>query len=210
MHSVVGRRLRLAAVQACLSLAILALMAFALMSKSASAAGVSVEAGDYYFCSPAFHYAVCETDITVGDTVTWNVLAGRHTVTECTSSFATCPPTGGFDSGFLVTLQTVSQTFDTPGTYSYHCQLHKNEMKGTIVVSAATPAPTPAPTLEQATATEAPTPESPTPSPSAAALPKMGGTSPGSGTNTPQYVLLALGMALLGGAGLAFAIARKR
>jgi plastocyanin len=206
----------LVAAQAGLSLAILALVAFTLMSKSASAAGVSVEAGDYYFCSPAFHYAVCETDITAGDTVTWNVVAGRHTVTECTGSFTTCPPTGGFDSGFLVILQTFSHTFDTPGTYTYHCEFHKNEMRGTIVVSAATPAPT----LEQATATEAPateavtteavTTEAPTTSRSAAALPKMGGASSGGGASTSQYVLLALGMALLGGAGLAFAIARKR
>ncbi len=152
MDCVVGRRLRFVAVSGSFSLALVALVAFAPAGRSASAAGVSVEAGNDYFCSRAFEGAACETDITAGDTVTWNVVAGSHTVTECPAGVAACPPKGGFGSGILVDGQTFVHTFDTPGTYAYRCELHTSEMLGKVVVSAAiaspTPSPTPSPTIE--------------------------------------------------------------
>ena len=58
-------------------LALVALAALALAGRPASAAGVSVEAGNDYFCSHAFEGSVCETDITAGDTVTCNVVSAR-------------------------------------------------------------------------------------------------------------------------------------
>lgn len=211
MSSVARRRLGLFAVSISFSLAFVALVAFALAGRPASAVGVSVEAGNDYFCSPAFEGAACETDITAGDTVTWNVVAGSHTVTECSAGFAACPPAGGFDSGILVDGQTFVHTFDTPGTYAYRCELHISEMLGKIVVSAATPSPTaspsPSPTVE-------PTPtaatEAPTTVPTIAALPKTGGATTGSGATAWRYVLLASGMALLSAAVFAFSAARKR
>ena len=206
VDSVVGRRLRLVAVSSCFSVALVALVAFALAGRSASAAGVSVEAGSDYFCSQAFEGSVCETDITAGDTVTWNVVAGSHTVTECSAGFAACPPVGGFDSGILVDGQTFAHTFDAPGTYAYRCELHTSEMLGKIVVGAPTASPTPSPTVE-------PTPsvmtEAPTNAPTAGALPKTGGAKTDSGASAWRYVLLASGMALLSAAVVAFSAARK-
>ena len=207
MDSVVGRWLRLVAVSSSLLLALVALVAFAVAGRSASAAGVSVEAGNDYFCSQAFEGTACETDITAGDTVTWNVVAGSHTVTECSAGFAACPPAGGFDSGILVDGQTFVHTFDTPGTYPYRCELHISEMLGKIVVSAATASPTPSPTVE-------PTPtaatEAPTTAPTIAALPKTGGATTDGGATAWRYVLLASGMALLSAAVVAFSVARKK
>lgn len=40
---------------------------------------------------------------------------------------------GSFDTGTIQGGQTGEVTFDTPGTYLYHCSLHPN-MTGTIVV----------------------------------------------------------------------------
>jgi plastocyanin len=210
VSSGVGRRLRLVAVSSSFSLAFVALIAFALAGRRASGAGVSVEAGNDYFCSQAFEGSACETDITAGDTVTWNVVAGSHTVTECSAGFATCPPPGGFDSGILVDGQTFVHTFDTPGTYSYRCELHIAEMLGKVVVSAAiaspTPSPTPSPTIEP---TPTGTTEAPTIAPTVAALPKTGGVTTDSGVTTWRYALLASGIVLLGAAVVAFSGARK-
>jgi plastocyanin len=219
VDSVVGRRLRLVSVAACLSLAIPAFLVFAPASKSASAAGVSVAAGNDYFCSQAFDGAVCETDIIAGDTVTWNVVAGSHTVTECTAGFAACPPAGGFDSGILVDAQTFVHTFDAPGTYAYRCELHTSEMLGKIVVRAATASPTNSPTptpllTPTPSPTVEPTPtaatEAPTPAPTAAALPRTGGAAAGSGAAAWRYVLLAAAMTLLGAGVVAFSGARRK
>jgi plastocyanin len=191
-------RLPMIAGFACLSLALVALT---LAASSASAAGVSVEAGSNYFCSVSFDGSVCETDITAGDTVTWNVVAGSHTVTECSAGFAACPPSGGFDSGILIDGQTFSHTYDVPGTYPYRCELHTSEMLGTIIVTAATPSPSPRPT-PIATATEALAT-----SPTAVALPRTGG-APSNAGDAWQYALLGVGT--LAASGAAFAVARRR
>ena len=64
--------------------------------------------------------------IAVGTTVTWtNADSTAHTVTS---------DTGAFDAGPLAPGASFTQTFDTPGTYTYHCQIHPF-MTGTIVVS---------------------------------------------------------------------------
>ena len=79
---------------------------------------VTIEAGSDYFCDPEFFGGVCETMISAGDTVTWNVVQGAHTVTECSDdSHTDCPPEGGFDSGILTQGATFSHTFAEPG---YH------------------------------------------------------------------------------------------
>jgi plastocyanin len=136
VNSVAGRRLRLVVVSSCFLLALVALVVFALAGRSASAAGVSVEAGNNYFCSQAFDGSVCETDITAGDAITWSVETGTHRVVQCTdSSFTACPPAGGFDGGNFSTGQTFSHTFATAGTYFYHCSIHPTEMMGKVVVS---------------------------------------------------------------------------
>ncbi len=69
--------------------------------------------------------------INQGMTVTWtNQGANMHTVTA---------DDGSFDSGTLEPGQTFSQTFNTPGSFPYHCSFHGAAgglgMSGTIIVA---------------------------------------------------------------------------
>jgi plastocyanin len=67
--------------------------------------------------------------IAQGDTVTWNWVAGKHSVTSTTASEP-------FDSG-AQTAGTFQHTFNQAGTFQYLCVWHSG-MTGTVVV---TPAP---------------------------------------------------------------------
>ena len=70
--------------------------------------------------------------VTVGDTVTWtNSDDIPHTATADGGSF----DTGTLDQGASNTV-----TFDTAGTFPYHCTIHP-QMTGAITVEAAAPAP---------------------------------------------------------------------
>ena len=126
-----------------LSLTAIGLAALLLSAGPASADDITVDVGNVYFCSAGFEGSVCESAITAGDTVTWSVSAGFHTVTQCNASFSNCG--GGFESGDLEPGNTYARTFDTPGTYPYRCEFHPNEMKGRIIVTQPTPTPTPTP-----------------------------------------------------------------
>jgi plastocyanin len=67
--------------------------------------------------------------VAVGTTVTWtNADVVRHTVT----SGAPGEPDGTFDEP-LAAEGSASVTFDEPGTFVYHCDLHRN-MTGEVVV----------------------------------------------------------------------------
>jgi plastocyanin len=82
-----------------------------------------------------FAFQPASIEVAAGSTVTWtNTGAAPHTVTA---------DNGAFDSGQLKPGATFSQTFTTPGTYTYHCEIHP-QMTGTVVVteSAAPAAPT--------------------------------------------------------------------
>ena len=82
-----------------------------------------------------FAFGPGSISVAVGSTVTWtNQDSVSHTVTA---------DDGSFDSGRLAQGATFSQTFDTPGTYTYHCAIHPS-MTGTITVEAG-PAPSVAP-----------------------------------------------------------------
>jgi plastocyanin len=64
--------------------------------------------------------------VSVGTTVQWtNYGQHRHTVTS---------DTGLWDSGELGPLGLSSYTFARPGTYPYHCKVHGQQMRGTVVV----------------------------------------------------------------------------
>jgi plastocyanin len=64
--------------------------------------------------------------VPAGTTVTWTNAGSRpHTVTA---------DDGSFDSGRLDPGEQFSQTFEQPGTITYHCGFHP-EMQGTIVVT---------------------------------------------------------------------------
>src|SRR5215218_10760577 len=63
-----------------------------------------------------------------GTTVTWvNDDQAPHTATA---------NDGAFDSGTLQPGQSYSFTFDKPGTYAYHCNIHP-DMTATVTVSGA-------------------------------------------------------------------------
>lgn len=71
--------------------------------------------------------------ITVGTKVNWtNNGPSSHTVTSDSA--------GGFDSGTLAPPSATSTgglfqvTFNTPGTFTYHCIFHPTTMRGTISV----------------------------------------------------------------------------
>ena len=70
-------------------------------------------------------------EIPAGTTVTWrNRDPLAHTITADTTSATK------WTSGVIDTDAAYSYTFETPGTYSYHCEPHPF-MKGTIIVTAA-------------------------------------------------------------------------
>ena len=174
-------------------------------AQPAGAATEQIEAGSNYFCAPSFGNGVCTTTVTVGDTVTWSIVLGIHTVTECDSTYTTCPVAGGFDSGVLEPTETFSQTFDAAGDFAYYCAIHPSEMRGVISVVAAatdTPAPTPVP----GTPTDAPGDVSPTATP--VSVPNTGGERPTDGLSL-QALVLALGVALAA-AGAASLYATRR
>jgi plastocyanin len=84
-----------------------------------SGAGATVETEGMEF-SPA------TVEVSVGDTVTWNGDSLPHTVTSTSGPV-------DFDES-LSSGDTVTVTFDEPGTYEYECTIHPG-MTGTVVVS---------------------------------------------------------------------------
>jgi plastocyanin len=72
-------------------------------------------------------FAPAAVTVTQGSTVTWrNVSTPPHTATA---------DNGSFDSGILDEGGSFSQVFNTPGTYSYLCQVHPS-MTGSVTVTA--------------------------------------------------------------------------
>lgn len=71
-----------------------------------------------------FAFSPDSVDIAVGDSVTWtNDDSATHTVTG----------DGGIDSKNLAQGDSYTKTFDTAGTFSYHCSIHPS-MTGTVIV----------------------------------------------------------------------------
>jgi plastocyanin len=150
---------------------------------TANAASVTVAAVNFEFRPET-------RSVGVGDTVRWTFAGDPHTVTSGSPG----SPDGRFDSGIKDPGATYQVTFDTAGTFRYFCQIHPEQMTGTIVVSAGpapTPKPTPKPTAKPtarptasptarptATATARPSPTnvptaSPTAAPTASASPSV-------------------------------------
>jgi plastocyanin len=193
-----------------------------LMSVSSGrAANTGIQVGSDWFCDASFQNGVCETPVTVGDSVTWQVVQGFHNVVQCDASYITCPPAGGFQSDFLDAEpgepfgDTFSQTFSSIGTVAYWCSLHPDRMRGRIVVNAQpTAAPTAAPTATtQATqGTGSVVTASPAPVPGTAApraVPQTGG-APESNDSTPGTAALAGGVFLMALAGGLATLASRR
>ena len=86
--------------------------------------GVSVEIKNFAFEPKTI-------TIKVGRTVTWtNQDSAAHTVAG----------DGGIDSGDLSKGKSYSKTFDTEGTFDYHCSIHP-QMKGQVIVQKSGVAP---------------------------------------------------------------------
>jgi plastocyanin len=100
-----------------------------------------------------FEFQPVSRTVKEGDVVRWTFTGDPHTVTSGTPA----SPDGRFDSGIKDAGGSFQLTFDTAGTYRYFCQIHPEQMTGTIVVTAGTE-PTPKPTAKPtATATARPT-----------------------------------------------------
>jgi len=87
-------------------------------STTPSSGGANVTIADFSF-SPA------TVTVAVGTKVTWkNTGATDHTVTGT-----------GWDSGNIASGSQYSKTFDTAGTFDYHCSIHPT-MTGKVIVTA--------------------------------------------------------------------------
>ena len=72
-----------------------------------------------------FAFGPASLTVPAGSTVTWtNDDSAAHTATA---------DDGSFDSSSIAPGATFSQTFDTAGSFAYHCSIHTN-MKATIEV----------------------------------------------------------------------------
>ena len=103
--------------------------AFSLSTLTTSGSGVQVSIlpnSSINESSPGYSPDVIHVVIGVNNTVTWtNNDQTTHTVTAID---------GTFDSGLLQPGQMFVETFDSPGTYQYHCQIHP-WMNGTVIVT---------------------------------------------------------------------------
>ncbi len=142
----------------------------------------TIQVDDNWFCGPSFQNGVCDTVISVGDTVAWDFSGAMapHTTTDCGESCDTPTTTPLWDSGLITDGSTSEFTFSQAGTYRYYCEVHPTVMRGRVIVQGsgseptATAASTPAPTATAAaampTATAASTPvDATTPAPTATA-----------------------------------------
>ena len=102
--------------------------AVAIAVAALTALGAPVLAADSAVDIEGFAFAPATVTVTVGDTVTWtNRDSAAHTATADDDSF----DTGNLGQGASGTV-----TFDTAGTFAYHCSIHTN-MTGSVVVEAA-------------------------------------------------------------------------
>jgi plastocyanin len=91
-------------------------------SAQAKAASATVSAGDNFF-SPT------SVSIFAGETVTWrNNGQAQHSATA---------NNGSFDTGVFGPGTSRSETFSSPGTYSYYCVVHGLSQSGTVRVASA-------------------------------------------------------------------------
>lgn len=73
--------------------------------------------------------------INVGQKVVWTNNDGPHTVTSNPGPSGCSPAsTEAFSSPLLNSGNTFQHTFNTPGTFAYHCEVHGCSMSGTVTV----------------------------------------------------------------------------
>jgi plastocyanin len=125
-------------------------------------------------------FAPAEVTLSVGQAVTW-------TNSGTQSHSATADNGTAFDTGLVPSGQSKTVTFDTPGSYAYHCTPHP-WMKGTITVTAAAAAAPAAPPQAAAPAAAPAAPAAaqaaPTPTPFRFLTPTPVGPRPATGATT--------------------------
>jgi len=103
-----------------------ALAGFALVLALGTGSGVARAQGGAAVSIVDFAFQPGSVEVPVGGSVTWtNNGSATHTVTS---------DSGAFDSGQLAPGASFSQTFDTAGTFTYHCSIHP-QMTGTVIVT---------------------------------------------------------------------------
>jgi plastocyanin len=163
-----------------LVLALLSLVSIGIGGQQATAQGTEAVTIAGFAFSPA------ALTIEAGTTVTWtNQDSATHTATA---------DDGSFDTGNIAQGQSVSITFDTPGTFTYHCSIHPNMVASITVTEAGGTAPTP--TAAPAAPTQAPS-----------QMPSTGAGTTGGGGSTNEILLVAAFAAILLGS---IAVQRRR
>ncbi len=153
---------------------------------SVTAANVTINVGDTWFCSSAFNNSVCVTNVQAGDNVTWQHSQGTHTTSHCTGggNFTNCGgPSAEWDAPINASNPSftwVPQPEDDNKSFYYLCNIHGSSMRGEIRVGSP-PTPTTTATLTatatpMATVTPTPTPTV-TPTPTLTPTPTVGGTA---------------------------------
>lgn len=105
-----------------------ALMVVGLIWLVVGANATSTAAADVQITIQNFAFAPATITIPVGTTVVWtNQDSAPHT--------ATADAAGGFDTGMMQKGESGKVTFNTAGTFAYHCSVHPR-MVATIVVTA--------------------------------------------------------------------------
>ncbi len=78
------------------------------------------------------------TKVTIsrGQTVVWTNNGGEQHTINANPGTEKCKPISGeaFDSPAVNPGETFERTFNNPGTFAYHCEIHGCPMKGTIIV----------------------------------------------------------------------------
>jgi plastocyanin len=161
------------------------------------AAGAAQQAADTPVAVVDTRYEPADLPIDTGDTVTWNT--SSQAVHNVEGENYTGPGGAAVAQAWndyktpLASSGSQSYTFVQPGTYTYYCLVHPEQMRGTIVVTGDPVEPTPTPT-PTATATASPT-VTPTVTPTATPTPTptaSGGTSTSSsGSTTPAPANIA-------------------
>lgn len=96
----------------------------------------SVLAASHDIAIVDFEFQPDELTVLVGEPVTWTNNANRnHTVTSDQGT--------ELDGNPVLPGEAYGHVFEVPGTYTYHCEIHPEQMTGTIVVQAAPATPPP-------------------------------------------------------------------
>ena len=163
----------------------------------ANAGAVSIDVDEFWFCNAAFQGGVCETNVSVGATVSWNFDPASvvHTTTECGNDCGAVVGTGGrlWHSG-NVSSGTFEFTFTSAGTFNYQCNIHPNLMRGRVVVSGGPPPSTPT-----ATSVGVTPPSGPTATRTATATPPPGVTGDANGDGSVNAIDATLVLQLVAG-----------